>query len=266
MFVSPAEKTYGQTMAIRVAIGLLAAGAILVLLLVVYSDSFQSAPMWAWVSVATIAGATAALWVAIGKTRLSIHPEGVRYKSMFSEKELLWRDVKETRYKITPINVGAHFGLIGMAIQSYMSHRGDKSAMVSQMLKLVGQDGTVIKVTSNTSNAKEAIAGILGKIVPPMVADIKKRIQNGETIEFGMISVSLAGVRWKSKEPVAFADISKAEIAGSSLKIGKQGKWLNYLSVGCHRVPNVIVLLETIKAMTPLQNIQVLDPLEHVRS
>ena len=266
MFVSPAEKTYGQTMAIRAALALVAAVTILIMLLAVYTDSSQTIPAWAWATVAAIAGATVGLWVTIGKTTLSVHPEGVRYKSVFSEKELLWRDIKETSYKVTPIQVGMHFGLIGMAIQSYVNRQGGKSSTMSQILKLVGQDGTVIKVTSNTSNAKEAIASILGKIVPPMVADIKKRIQNGENVEFGMISVSMAGVRWKSKEPVAFADISRAEIAGAALKIGKHGKWLNYVSVGCHRVPNVIVLLETIKAMTPLQTIQVLDPLEHVRS
>ena len=264
MFVSSAEKIYGQTSAIRVALALVVLVVLGIIAAVYYDNTMQTFENTFWMIAAIVAAAYIATCVLIGKTKLAIHPEGVRYTSAFGEKELLWHDIKETRYQVTPIHVGAHFGLIGMAVQAYATRQG-KSSTVSQKLTLIGQDGSKIKITSNFSNAKEAISIILGKIVPPLVADMKRRIQNGEIIQFGSVSVSLAGVRWKSKDAVAFSDIKKAEIAGQMLRIGKQGKWLDYVAVRCHKVPDVVALLEVIKTFTPVQSAGVLDPLEHVR-
>jgi hypothetical protein len=49
------------------------------------------------------------------KTRVTVHDEGICYKSPFREKDLRWDEITETRYGQVPINAGAHFRAHRMA-------------------------------------------------------------------------------------------------------------------------------------------------------
>ena len=144
-----------------------------------------------WISIGLMAlGAT--LWVAQGKTVLIISDSGVRRESVFGPQEIAWSQITETRYRVVPINVYAHLGLLG-AVLAWSS----KSGGAQLTLELLGHDRKKLKVTSNFRNADEAIGIILGRIMPPMVQNTKARLQRGETVQFGGLGLSATAINWK---------------------------------------------------------------------
>src|SRR5215467_622203 len=137
--------------------------------------------------------AGAGFWIVLGNSALVISDSGVRRESLFGQQEIAWSQVAETRYQVVPINVYAHFGLIGALIA--MSSKRSKRAHL--VLELIGQDRKKLKVTSNYQNADEAIGIILDRLMPPMVQNTKRRVQRGETVQFGGLGLSATAVVWK---------------------------------------------------------------------
>ena len=85
---------------------------------------------------------------------------------------------------MVPINVYAHFGLIGAVLAM-----SSKSGRAQLTLELISDDRKKLKVKSNFRNADEAIGIILGRILPPMVQNVKVRLQRGETEQFGGVGL-----------------------------------------------------------------------------
>ncbi len=69
----------------------------------------SSHPALMWISIGLV-GAFAALWIVLGKTVLTISDSGVRRESVSGQQEMAWNQITETRYRVIPINVYAHFG------------------------------------------------------------------------------------------------------------------------------------------------------------
>src|SRR5215469_18896516 len=101
--------------------------------------------------------ACASLWIALGNSVLILNDSGVRRESLFGQQEMTWSQIAETRYQVVPINIYAHFGLIGALI--VMSSKTSRRAQLT--LQLIGHDRKKLKVTSNYRNADEAIGIIL---------------------------------------------------------------------------------------------------------
>jgi len=194
------------------------------------------------------------------KSALTISDSGLRRESAFGQQELAWSQVAETRYQVVPINLYAHFGLIGALIA--MSSK--KSARAHLTLELIGQDRKKLKVTSNFQNADEAIGIILGRLLPSMVQNVKGRIQRGETAQFGGLGLSATAVAWKETS-IPVTDITKAELVGSNLQIKRQGKWLSAVNVKSSKVPDVLVFLEVLESLAPQIKPTGVDPLARVR-
>ena len=161
---------------------------------------------------------------------------------------------------MVPINVYAHFGLIGALIA--MSSK--KSSRAHLTLELIGQDRKRLKVTSNYRNADEAIGIILSRLLPAMVQNAKSRVQRGETIQFGGLALSATAVAWKGTS-IPVSDITKAELVGSNLQIKRQGKWLAAVNVKSSKVPDVLVFLEILESLAPQIKSTGVDPLARVR-
>ena len=218
-----------------------------------------SNPTLFWVTVA-LGAACVGLWIVLGKSVLIINDSGVRCESLFGQQEMSWGQIAETRYQVVPINVYAHFGLIGALIA--MSSK--KSSRAQLTLELIGHDRKKLKVTSNYRKADEAIGIILGRLMPPMVQNVKSRIQRGETVQFGGLGLSSTAVIWKGTS-IPVMEITKAELAGSSLQIKRSGKWLNAVSVRSSKVPDVLVFLEVLDSVAPQIKSAGVDPLARVR-
>jgi hypothetical protein len=199
-------------------------------------------------------------WVALGKGAVVVSDSGVRRESLFGQQEVAWSQVAETRYQVVPINVYAHFGLIGALIA--MSSK--KSARAHLTLELIDRDRKKLKVTSNYRNADEAIGMILSRLLPPMVQNVKSRLQRGETIQFGDLGLSATAVIWKGNS-IPATEITKAELAGRNLQIKRQGKWLSAVSVRSNKVPDVLAFLEVLESLAPQIKSMGVDPLARVR-
>ncbi len=218
----------------------------------------SSHPELMWISIGLVV-AVAALWIVIGKTALTISDSGIRRESVFGQQEMAWSQIHETRYRVVPVNVYAHFGLIG-AILALSS----KSKRAQFTLQLIAGDGKKLVVSSTFRDADQAIGIILGRILPPMVQSVTARLQRGEAVQFGGIGLSKSAVTWKGNS-IPVSEITSAELAGSSLKVKRQGKWLPVISIRSDKVSNVLVFLEALESLAPQVKATGIDPLARVR-
>jgi len=253
------ERRFGAAHTARIIVVLVVLGFLAVMWASQEDPRIASHPTLLWISIA-LGFAGVGLWIVLGKSALTISDSGVRRESAFGQQELAWSQVAETRYQVVPINVYAHFGLIGALIA--MSSK--KSARAHLTLELIGQDRKKLKVTSNYQNADEAIGIILGRLLPSMVQNVKGRVQRGETVEFGGLGLSATAVAWKGTS-IPVTEITKAELAGSNLQIKRQGKWLSAVNVRSSKVPDVLVFLEVLESLAPQIKSTGVDPLARVR-
>ncbi len=260
--MSYGERRFGAGYTARICITLLVL-ALLGGLWAAASDdpATVSHPTLTWISLLLIV-ALAPLWIALGKSALIINDAGVRRESLLGQQEMAWSQITETRYRVVPITLYAHFGLIGALIA--MSSKSSKSGRAQLTLTLVSGDGKKLKVTSNYRHADEAIGIILERIVPPKVQNVKSRIQRGETVNFAGIGLSATAVTWKNTA-IPVSQITKAELAGSNLQIKRQGKWMSAVSVRSDKVSDVLVFLEALESVAPQVKASGVDPLARVR-
>jgi hypothetical protein len=215
-------------------------------------------PTLLWVSVGLVF-TVAALWVVLDKSALILNDAGVRKESVLGQQEIAWSQIVETRYRVVPVNVYAHFGLIGALLAM-----SSKSGGAQLTLELIGHDRKKLKVTSNFRNADEAIGIILSRILPPMVQNTKARVQRGETVQFGGLGLSATTITWKGAS-IPVSQITRAELVRTNLQIKQQGKWRNAVSVRSDKVPDVLVFLETLESLAPQIKATGVDPLARVR-
>lgn len=241
MIISPPEKTYRQTLTLRI-MAFLAPALAWTVALIIWADEPSPGP----ISMA-IAIALTALWVLmcvlVSKAQLTIHPEGMQRQTSFGVTEMRW-EVSETRFTQVPVGQQAalHFGLFGAALFSMFGKGGSSG---QRTLVLHATDGHKLKVTPNWKDSEDAIRIALAR-VDPRIKDEMRRLQGGDTLKFGNVSLSQRGVAWKEKEPIPFNRLVKCQIGGTNLRIKEEGKWLDNISVNTSKVPNVLVLLDLI--------------------
>jgi len=88
---------------------------------------------------------------------------------------------------------------------------------------------------------------VLAAINPRLRQDAERVLNSGGTVSFGKISLSPAGVVWKSKEPIPYAALVRCKIDGSILRVKAEGKWLDNIAVTAKKVPNIFILLDLIE-------------------
>jgi hypothetical protein len=246
MFLSPPRSTFRYTVTWCVA----AALPFFPLLVWAAYDFYQSRRvdpvLGFFTGVFGLLFAYACLW---RKTTVTVHEEGISYKSPFRQTDLRWNEITETRYGQQPINVAVHFGLIGWLVAAMA---GGNSRM-NRSFELVGPQK--IAVNSNIRDVEEVVRLCLAEINPRLRKDADRILSSGGTVSFGKISLLPAGVVWKSKEPIPYTAIVKSKIDGSMLRIKAEGKWLDNIAITAKKIPNVFVLLDLIEerrsAMAP---------------
>ena len=252
------ERRFGAAYTTRIFLTLGVAGVLVGLWMSLDDPRAASHMTLMWISIGLVA-ALAVLWVALGKSALTVSDAGVRTESLFGQQEIAWSQITETRYRVVPVNMYAHLGLVG-AILALSS----KSGRMLLTLELLGQDRRKLKVTSGYRNADEAIGIILARVLPPMVQAVKTRLQRGETVQFGALGLAPTAVVWKGNT-VPVAEITKAELVRSYLQIKRQGKWRSAISVRSDKVPDVLVFLEVLESLAPQIKATGIDPLARVR-
>ena len=252
------ERRFGAAYTARIFLALVALGILVGLWAAQNKTGTSVPPSLVWISIGLMV-AVAGMWIALGKTTLIINDAGVRRESILGQQEIAWSQIAETRYRVVPINVYAHFGLIGALLA--MSSKSNRAQLT---LELIGQDRKKLRVTSSVRKAEEAIGIILSRILPAMVQNAKAKLQRGETVQFGGIGLSATAVSWKGTS-IPVSEITKATLAGSSLQIKRRGKWLSAISVRSDKVPDVLVFLEVLEFFGPQLKATGIDPLARVR-
>jgi hypothetical protein len=246
MIMSPPRRVFRQTVALRIGLGLL----FLLVAWVFIAAGVNSDPVeYTAVAIGVVVlAAYAGLWIAVGRTTVTVFREGVRRSSVLGTRELLWSDIAEYRYRIIPIQFGGLLGaLVGAAVQAAVRMGGKNP--YSLKLTLMGQKRRDIKVTSNFQNADQAIGMIVQEIHDRLKPELKRRLASGDEIAFGPLKLSLHGVGWKGKEPVPPSEIGKAEISRRKLRVRRKGKMLDSVGVATEKVPNVLLALELIEEL-----------------
>lgn len=241
MFVSPPIRTIKDTFTARILTGLLFLG-ILAFAVVDYSDA-HTFDQWLW-GFTLFFGALFAFsiyWAAL--RRVTIHQEGISYVSPFKNLEMRWEEVALTRYKQTPVNVGGHFGLLGILIMAAAS----KGTSTTKQLEVVSSTAK-IKLTSNMKDVEEVIRMVLEHVNPRLLKQAEAALSSGMPLEFGPLSLTLQGVVWKKKDPIPYTSVVKCVIEGANLKLKSEGKWLNDVSVAANKLPNVFVAIQMIES------------------
>ena len=256
--ISIEGRTFKQTYSIRVLLAVILLGpAALAASIAFENQQVDKNSLYVAAGLTTI---FVVLWILIGRTVLTIDAMGLKRQSAFGSKEIFWNQITETRYVVNPINVAGHFGLIGLLISA-----ASRTKQANLTFRVIGSTGTQIRITSNFKDAREAIGLVLTRILPGMVSDARLRIERGETVQFGQVRLSKAGVIWKSKNPVPLTEIKSAELVGSKLRVKCTGKWLDAIAVRSDKIPNVLVLLEVLDSLAPQLRVAAIDPLARVR-
>lgn len=239
MFMSPPRNTFRYTFNWLI-LSALAFVPILVWAVYDYSQSRQVQPGLAFFTVVFGVLFAYAWWWT--KTRVTTHDEGICYKSPFGEKDLRWDEITETRYGQQPINVGAHFGLIGWLIASMAGG----SSKMNRSFELIGPQK--ITINSNIRDVEEVVRLVLAAVNPRLRQETERVLNSGGTVPFGKISLSPTGVIWKSKDPIPYSALVKCKIDGAMLRIKAEGKWLDNIAITAKKVPNIFLLLDLIEA------------------
>ena len=253
------EQTFKQTLSLRVALGVLLFLPILLLWSLAPDPSPYANPILFAVA-AGLAVVYAAVCIIIGSNRVIFSDLGIRRESILGVIEVPWAQVVEIRDVELPVNVGAHFGIIGLAMAATI--RSSKRTQIK--LTVISSDGKRLKITSHLQRIKEATNIILGRVLPPLLETARASLRRGETLKFGPIAISQTVLSWKSKPGVPFSELESAEIVSSNLKIKRKGKWGSLVSVRSDKIPNAFVLLELLQESAPHLR-QKFDPLAHVR-
>jgi len=256
--MSYGERRFEAAYTARIVLALIALGLLGGLWGAQNKAATSAPPALLWISVGVMV-AVAALWIALGKSVLIINDSGIRRESVLGQQEIAWSQIAETRYRVVPINVYAHFGLIGALLAM-----SSKSTRAQLTLELIGQDRKKLKVTSTFQKTEEAIGIILSRILPPMVQNTKAKVQRGETVQFGGIGLSATVVTWKGSS-IPVSEITTAALVRSNLQIKRRGKWLSAISVRSDKVPDVLVFLEVLEFLAPQVKSTGIDPLARVR-
>jgi hypothetical protein len=252
------ERRFGAAYTARIFLALVALGVLVGLWAAQNKIGTSVPPLLMWISIGLMV-AVVGMWIALGKSVLIINDAGVRRESFLGQQEITWSQIAETRYRVVPVNVYMHFGLIGALVA--MSSKSNRAQL---KLELIGQDRRKLKVTSSFRKAEEAIGIILSRILPPMVQNTKAKLQRGETVQFGGIGLSATAVSWKGTS-IPVSEITKTTLAGGNLQIKRTGKWFSAISVRSDKVPDVLVFLEVLEFFAPQLKATGIDPLARVR-
>ena len=260
MILSPPRETFRQTYTTRVALAVLLLGMAFIIWLI--ASQTGANPQVAYGIAGALVVLTVVFWIMIGRTVLTIHDEGVRRVSAFGTRELEWRQVREYRYRVVPVQVG---GLVGYVVVAAAQRRGGRAATTNLYLTLIGEDGKKIAVTSFYKNAYDAVGMILGSLHQAMRPAVDAGVASTGAV-FGPLRLTARELQWKQKAPVPLGELMNAEIAGQSLRIRKKGKMLSLVTVRSDKVPNVLLLLETMEKLgVGAAGSLAVDPLARVR-
>ncbi len=263
MFISPPERTFGQSMTERIIL-LAIAGFVLLMTLIVGDFDVAHLSQTSLIVIFLTFGILGLAWWLIAKRTVSFHPEGIQISNAFGAKEMTWEETQETVFSKQDQNLYVHFGLIGLIFAAAASRQGD--TMSGGLLTLEirgGMPRRKLKIGSSVKHADQAIRQVLNRVNPNLKSEFQRQLNNGQTIYFGPVSLSRQGIGFKEKPQVPFAEAT-IKFNGSQFTVKQTGKWLNAVSTRAQKLPNVFVLLDLAEEFKLGGQSRPPDPLAHM--
>jgi hypothetical protein len=248
MIVSPARATYRYSYVIQVAA--LMPGILLALFGTLMAQASQRREDDYGV-LGVLVGVTVVgiiLFLYLHKQSVSIHDEGiVERRLFFGEKQIEWKDIKETRYRQTALSQDLllHFGLLGALFTPFVG-KGASSKKGTQELKVISRQNTKITLSNYFKNVREAIRTVLDRVNPVFLDSARTELRQGKEVSFGDVVLTSFGIKFKKKQ-IAYADIEYAKITGREFRVKQSGKWLDAIVVPSQKIPNVFIALDLIQ-------------------
>ncbi len=171
---------------------------------------------------------------------------GVGQRSYFGEASLRWDDVTEIWFQAVKVQAG---GLAGMALSAALDATLNRSenaldARTSNItIKLLGRNGEKITLTSSDKGVLQAFEAICARVNPRLLRDLSQRVARGESVAFGKVSLSKAGVGVGRKAPIPFQELERFAVEAGYLSIKKTGQWFA-TKVALKEIPNAFVLTQ----------------------
>lgn len=173
--------------------------------------------------------------------------EGIDQTIGSRTRELRWSEVTEVWFQAIKVQAGGVVGLAVGAVVDAATKRKNApldARSTNITVRLVGRSGEKIALTSNDKGVVAAFEEILRRVNPRLLEESLQRIQGGDAVSFGNVSISLRGIASGRKEPTAFHEIETFGIQNGKLTLKKKGSWLTSLSAPIQKIPNVFVLTE----------------------
>jgi transposase len=155
--------------------------------------------------------------------------------------------VKEYRYRAVPAQGHAAGGLIGAIAVAAARRSMGAQATTSFYLTVIANDGRKLSIGPAFRDTYEAIGQIVNKLHERLRPQVDTALPNGAL--FGPLRLSPRDVQYKTKEPIPLHDLVRAELRGQMLDIKRQGKMLSSVNVRSDKVPNVLLLVETMEKL-----------------
>lgn len=248
MIVSPARATYRYSYVIQFSV-LVPIALFVFILYMLYSDSTQKQVDPWLVGTLAIASLTClGLFIYLNKQCVSIHEEGiVESRLFFREKQIEWKDVRETRYQQTALaqDLLLHFGLLGALLTPFVG-KGEASKKGTQELKVISRAKTKITLSNYFKDVREGIRTVLDRVNPAFLESARMELRQGKQVSFGDVMLTSTGIKFK-KKVIAYTDIESVKLSGREFRVKQTGKWLDAIVIPSQKVPNVFVAIDLIQ-------------------
>jgi hypothetical protein len=167
------------------------------------------------------------------RARVTLHEEGLRWRSILGTEEILWGDVARLYFSVSRLN----------ALLSRGNFR----------LRLEGRDGRRIRIDNQVGRAWVLGKRIAERTTPLLLPGVLRRFGSGAEVGFGPIRVSQGdGLRLdRNFDPlhIPWADFAGYRLGRSFLFLQATGKLTR--RVALRSIPNAFVLLALLDHLHP---------------
>ena len=170
-------------------------------------------------------------------------------------RSISFADIEDIRLRVVETNhgVGAHFGLVGIAVSAAVDAMSQpKTGIINEntasvTITLTGA-GNVVTLTSNNRDVVSVYQSIVAATRDRLLAAATRRVRGGDVARFGPYTVENNGVRVRGAL-LAFDEIESFELKSGKLAIKKRGAWFTKAAPLVRSIPNVDVLLALVASM-----------------
>jgi len=180
-----------------------------------------------WVSALLLMAVPGWFFVWLWSLQVSLHSDGISYRSLLGEKEMRWEEVERFYYqaikqRINFIPVGTYY-----------------------LYKLVDVEGKEIKCGNRIERPGQLGQKLIEQTYPTLFRKIADRFNNGQDLDFGAIRVSKAG-GIRVKKLFGFMEIPWDQVSSYAIQDGRFFIWRRgqkrTTGPGLWQVPNAFVL------------------------